>query len=195
MKHTRSKKDVLAQHQASADHVCKNIRIRKSHITSAGGGAFTTVMIRRGACVGFYEGARTNAKEKAEKDFDDHYLFDGEAGGRNAHDPDGRLRLENCEVLNVHGWGTKEWNALQHDGVEWIGKCASWTRFINHASGKFQNLSICSRSDRFGRSHALYAKRQIFPGEELFYSYGAGFFKSRNMTAEDPSFAECNAVL
>ena len=154
----RSRKDVLAQHQVSSEHVCKNIRIRKSQIPSGGGGAFTTVMIPCGACVGFYKGARSNVQEQREKDFDNHYLFDGEAGGRNAYDPDGRLRLDSGEVVNVHGWGTKEWNALQNDGVEWIGKCATWTRFINHASSKFQNLSICSSSDRFGRSHAFYAK-------------------------------------
>lgn len=187
MKKKHSRKSILAQHQASAEYVRKNIRIRKSQIKSGGGGVFTTVMIRRGSCVGFYEGSRSSTKEKIESGFNDHYMFEGESGGRNGYDPEGRLLLDNGKEVNVHEWGKDEWDALQSDGIAWIGKCASWTRFINHASAKFQNLSVCTKSDKFGRSHALYSKRDILPGEELFYSYGAGFFKTRNLTAEDPS--------
>ena len=188
MKRRRSPKEVLAQHQASAETIRQNIRIRKSRIKSGGGGAFTKVMIPRGACVGFYEGGRSNAQEQDEKTFVNSYLADGEDGGRNAYDPEGRLRLDDDKVVNVHNWGNEEWDALQSDGVEWIGKCANWTRFMNHASAKYQNLSVCSTSNRFGRSHAFYAKRDILPDEELFYSYGVGFFKSRKITPEDPSF-------
>ena len=166
----RSCKDIVARHKANADHVEKNIRIRKSLIKSGGGGAFTQIRIRRGTCIGFYEGARSNSQEQLAPGFNDHYLFDGEAGGRNAHDPEGRLRLANGDLADVNKWGTDEWCKMKTDGVAWVGKYATWTRFINHASAKYQNLSVCTTSGRFGRSHALYAKRDIAVGEELFYS-------------------------
>ena len=166
----RSRTDAVAAHKANADHVERNVRIRKSLIQSGGGGAFTQVPICRNTCIGFYEGARSSVKEQQTPGFDDHYLFDGEAGGRNAHDPEGRLRLVDGTIVDVHGWGNDEWSKMKTDGVAWVGKDANWTRFINHASSAYQNLSVCTTSSRFGRSHAMYAKRDISAGEELFYS-------------------------
>ena len=51
-------KEKLADHLRHADHVAKSIRIRKSKIKAAGGGAFLTIPVARGALLGFYKGSR-----------------------------------------------------------------------------------------------------------------------------------------
>ena len=52
----------LAKIRARADEIGRAIRIRKSRIAAGGGGAFTTVPIKRGECVGFYLGAAGKLK-------------------------------------------------------------------------------------------------------------------------------------
>ena len=62
---------------------------------------------------------------------------------------------------------------------------ANFTRFINHASGVDQNVSVCADS-RFGFSHGIYAKRRIEVGEELFISYGRDYWAYRGIEPDPP---------
>ena len=178
-----SKRSRIQAHAADAQHVAAHVRIRKSRIPSAGGGAFTSVPIAAGKCLGFYAGARANAGVK----YRDYVMSGGESGGRDGHDPDGRLVLASGEVVDVHGWTNRDWAQLACDGVAWDGRTANWTRFMNHASSAFQNVCLCTTSERFGRSHAFYAKRRIAAGEELYFSYGADYFRARGYAPQDPS--------
>ena len=143
---------MLADHLRHADHVAKSIRIRKSKIKAAGGGAFLTIPVARGALLGFYKGSRVVVDNLVDEHGRADYIFQGESGGRDGYDPDGRLRLSDNEVVNVHSWSADDWAAMTDvDGVEWIGVTANWTRFCNHAS-KARNASVCTTSERFGRS-------------------------------------------
>ena len=49
--------------QEHVAEVAKHIRIRKSTIKCAGGGAFIDVDVPAGRCIGFYEGRRVSAAE------------------------------------------------------------------------------------------------------------------------------------
>lgn len=178
----KSQKAKHAAHAAHAERVAGTIRIKKSRIRPAGGGAFAGVDIARGACVGFYAGARMKTSDDANYD----YSMEGGPGGRDGTDPNGRLQLEDGSLVNIHGYNKDDWEALASPGVAWVGETANWTRFINHASAAHQNLSLCATSERFGRSHAFYAKRPIAAGEELYFSYQAGYWKSRGIVPEDP---------
>ena len=102
-------------------------------------------------------------------------------GGRDGRDPDGRLRLADGELLDVHGWTAQRWAESGLEGVGWAGEHANWSRFINHASGDAQNVAVASTPARFGKSHALYAKRVIAAGEELYLSYGVNYWKARGV--------------
>ncbi|KAJ1453888.1 hypothetical protein M885DRAFT_522616 [Pelagophyceae sp. CCMP2097] len=182
-KRKRPLKDVYAAHSESAARVCGGIRIRKSRIGAAGGGAFTTLAIQRGACIGFYRGARGSTSAKTDRD----YVMDGERGGRDGKDPDGRLVLGDGSVVDVHGFSSEDWSALHQDGVSWRGVSANWTRFINHANGSHTNVAVCATSTKYGKSHALYAKTDIAAGQELFFSYGSGWWRSRGLTPMEPA--------
>ena len=95
--------------------------------------------------------------------------MEGEPGGRNSYDPEGRLQLTDGSVVAPHDWTAEDWARSHHDGVAWLGAHANWTRFINH-SAKHRNLSLRGPDSvkMFGRSHAIYAARPIAKGEELF---------------------------
>ena len=182
----KSKAQKLADHLRHADHVAKSIRIRKSKIKAAGGGAFLTIPVARGALLGFYKGSRVVVDNLVDEHGRADYIFQGESGGRDGYDPDGRLRLSDNEVVNVHSWSSDDWAAMTDvDGVEWIGVTANWTRFCNHAS-KARNASVCTTSERFGRSHAIYASRDIEAGEEIYISYSKGYWQSRGIEPEEP---------
>ena len=160
----------VAKHAADAQRFAETLTIRKSLIPSAGGGVFAGMDVPRGMCVGFYEGQRHPESVKIQPGFNRDYLMEGEPGGRNAHDPDGRLRLKDGSVVDIHEWTVEDWQQCQ-GGTAWLGVHANWTRFINHATDPHKNLSLAGDGiKRFGRSHALYACRPIQAGEEVFYS-------------------------
>jgi hypothetical protein len=153
--------------------------LRKSRIPVGGGGAFSTAAVKRGECVGFYEGAR-GATEGSD------YVVEGDGGARrDASDAEGRLVLQDGTRVNVHSWTAAEWSGLGSPAT-WDGATSNWTRFVNHASAGFQNVTIATTSTRFGRSHAFYAKKDIQAGDELFFSYGASYWKFRNIAPMDP---------
>ena len=117
-------------------------------------------------------------------------MMSGKTGFRDGFDPDGRLVLDDGTEVDIHEFSRNEWAALEasgRHGVGWKGEHANWSRFINHASDAHQNVSICTDSIRFGKSHGLYAKRAIAAGEELFFSYGKGYWDSRGIKPEDPA--------
>eukprot|EP00316_Scyphosphaera_apsteinii_P016670 CAMPEP_0119305730 /NCGR_PEP_ID=MMETSP1333-20130426/6662_1 /TAXON_ID=418940 /ORGANISM="Scyphosphaera apsteinii, Strain RCC1455" /LENGTH=196 /DNA_ID=CAMNT_0007308895 /DNA_START=71 /DNA_END=661 /DNA_ORIENTATION=- len=182
----KSTKQRHQAHAASARHVATIVRIRKSTVKPAGGGAFTTEPIQQGSLLGFYAGGRCSYEQLPVGERR-NYVMDGEAGGRDAYDPEGRLKLASGKIVNVHGWQPEQWESLEEDGIEWIGGRACWTRFINHGTSAFLNASICTTIERFGRSHAIYANRDILAGEELFFSYGKAWWKSRGLQPADPS--------
>ena len=181
----RSKKERLAAHAASADRVRSNVRIRKSLCEKGGGGAFTSVFIKAGSLVGFYEGKSVRASDIPKLESRDYVML-GDRARRDAYDPLGRLVLANGAEANVHGWTDKAWLAMEHEGVAWRGQHASWTRFINHARGQYANLSHATTREKYGRAHALYAKRDIQVGEELFYDYGKDYWLARNIDPDNP---------
>ena len=191
----------LAKIRARADEIGRAIRIRKSRIAAGGGGAFTTVPIKRGECVGFYLGAAGKRSENRD------YRVEGDGGpSRDAYDAAGRLVVDGRKV-NCHGWTADDWTKLKKEAT-WAGVESSWTRltvwnstafvgddarfphrrFINHASAAHQNVALCTDSGRrFGRSHAFYAKADIPAHSELYFSYGAGYWSARGIEPEDPA--------
>ena len=192
----------LAKIRARADEIGRAIRIKKSRIAAGGGGAFTTVPIKRGEsrggvqfddvasmawryrarrCVGFYLGAAGKRSENRD------YRVEGDGGpSRDAYDAAGRLVVDGRKV-NCHGWTADDWTKLKKEAT-WAGVESSWTRFINHASAAHQNVALCTDSGRrFGRSHAFYAKADIPAHSELYFSYGAGYWSARGIVPEDPA--------
>ncbi|CAH0367764.1 unnamed protein product [Pelagomonas calceolata] len=172
----------LAKIRARADEIGRAIRIRKSRIAAGGGGAFTTVPIKRGECVGFYLGAAGKRSENRD------YIVEGDGGpSRDAYDEAGRLVVDGRKV-NCHDWTADDWTKLKKEAT-WAGVESSWTRrFINHASAAHQNVALCTDSGhRFGRSHAFYAKADIPAHSELYFSYGAGYWSARGIVPEDPA--------
>ena len=177
-----------AVHSASAARTADNIIIKKSKISAAAGGAFTTVAIARGTCVGFYEGVGTRARERDSGDFDASFWFS--TGNKDAKDFEGRLRLSSSgALLNVHAFTNNDWVTLEakEEWGVWEGVDSNWTRFMNHASADYQNISVSMDRERFGKSLAFYAKRHIEGEEELFFSYGnKAYFEHLGFEPEDP---------
>ena len=171
----------LAKIRARADEIGRAIRIRKSRIAAGGGGAFTTVAIKRGECVGFYLGAAGKRSENRD------YRVEGDGGpSRDAYDEAGRLVVDGRKI-NCHGWTADDWTKLKKEAT-WAGVDSSWTRFINHASAAHQNVALCTDSGRrFGRSHAFYAKADIPAHSELYFSYGKNYWSHRGVVPEDPA--------
>ena len=161
--------------QEHVAEVAKHIRIRKSTIECAGGGAFIDVDVPAGRCIGFYEGRRVSAaeSEKTPTHLRDYFLSDARSR-HDARDPQGRLQLLDGSVVDVHDWNSADWAALEQDGVTWIGKDANWTRFLNHASSKYRNMCLATSCEKFGRSRAMYASRPLKAGEELFFDCAQG---------------------
>lgn len=180
--HAMGKQSKTQRHRLHKEHAAKvekAIDIRKSRIKLGGGGAFTTVKIKRGACVGFYAGSR--GVQTASRD----YVVDGDSGStRDGFDRDGRLVLADGSRVDAHGWTAEDWKPVA--GARWDGVAANWTRFMNHASADHQNVALATTSETFGRSHAFYAKRDIDAGEELFFSYGATYWRDRAIVPADP---------
>ena len=114
----------LAKIRARADEIGRAIRIKKSRIAAGGGGAFTTVPIKRGECVGFYLGAAGKRSENRD------YIVEGDGGpSRDAYDAAGRLVVDGRKV-NCHGWTADDWTKLKREAtVTWAGVESSWTRF------------------------------------------------------------------
>eukprot|EP00127_Corallochytrium_limacisporum_P000557 Clim_evm13s18 gene=Clim_evmTU13s18 len=170
----------------SADYISKNVVIAQSQIKVGGGGAYTLVPIKRGTVVGYYIGKR-GGKENEDSD----YLFEGEPGGRDAADPEGLLMTFDGRIIKGEDIKAKTFK----DGTKgvWQGVHSNWTRFINHSSPAFRNIRM--RADyKFGWSHALYAIRNIKAGEELFYTYGPGYFSSRGYVCKDPTMKKISPV-
>ena len=111
----------LAKIRARADEIGRAIRIRKSRIAAGGGGAFTTVAIKRGECVGFYLGAAGKRSENRD------YRVEGDGGpSRDAYDAAGRLVVDGRKI-NCHGWRADDWTKLKKEAT-WAGVESSWTR-------------------------------------------------------------------
>ena len=132
----------LAKIRARADQIGRAIRIKKSRIAAGGGGAFTTVAIKRGEsrggvqfddvasmawryrarrCVGFYLGAAGKRSENRD------YIVEGDGGpSRDAYDAAGRLVVDGRKV-NCHGWTADDWTKLKKEAT-WAGVESSWTR-------------------------------------------------------------------
>ena len=177
-----------AKHAADAQRFAETLSIGKSTIPSGGGGVFAGIDVPAGQCVGFYEGERQPESAKLLPGFNREYVMEGEPGGRNGHDVLGRLRLIDGSEVNVHDWGSDDWRKLPIGGTAWVGVHANWTRFLNHATDPHKNLALAGSdaNQRFGRSHAFYACRPIKAGEELFFSYGAGYWRARGIVPEKP---------
>ena len=175
-----TKKERYRRHFESALYIEREVvSIQKSRIASAGGGAFVTKDVKRGTCLGFYKGRRLTAAQRESS----HWWFEsGEPGGRDASDPNGRLVTDAGE-FDVSGWTPQQW---LHVRGKWRGEHSNWVRFVNHASGPHRNCSIAATSQKFGKSHALYANRDINAGDELFFSYGPAFWRSIGIQPEEP---------
>mmetsp|Transcript_22807 Transcript_22807/g.29546 ORF Transcript_22807/g.29546 Transcript_22807/m.29546 type:complete len:198 (+) Transcript_22807:156-749(+) len=184
-KRKKTKAARWTKHATEAKWTAKHIEIKKSRIEMAGGGAFLTAAVPRGWCLGFYQGVRTTKARRESDSFNPHYWFEsGEPGGRDASDKNGCLIVDSVNI-DVNNYSAEDWKNLAHPGI-WSGTTSNWTRFVNHAAGNHLNVSVCATSERFGRSHALYAKRNIAAGEELYFSYGKAFWRSIGFQPQQP---------
>ena len=128
-KRKRSLSDVYIGHLRTAADVEAAVTIKKSLIIAAGAGAFTTVDIARGTCLGFYKGIPTTAQQREDPLFSGAYWF--ESHNRDATDPAGRLKLPGKEeaLVNVAGWLKEDWEGVP-EGARWNGSTSNWTRFM-----------------------------------------------------------------
>jgi hypothetical protein len=141
--------------------------VRRSSQTNGGGGLFAVSFIPKGSYVVEYKGCLLKAND-FEYDYDRSYIL--QAGSRyiDARDPAGRLRMADGQLVNVHQFRQKDWEALDQDGVDWVGE-ASLARFINEARGKESG----KRNVRFGtdpkgkRKMGYIATCDVQEGEEL----------------------------
>lgn len=175
-----------------------NIQIRASSIPGSGGGVFYagTVEIKRGTLLGYYGGA--NVKEEDGQTHD--YAIDG---GRNPIDPEGRLRMNDGSIVDSNKWSSQDWNQNTNQrvfGVEWISGenrekyrnlvPANWTRFMNTATGIFLNVNMVTSGTQAAQKYNAYAFvscQPIYPGDELFWSYGSNWLKSRGIAHKEPN--------
>ena len=93
------------------------------------------------------------------------YIFHIGPNYIDALDADGRLRLADGKLLNVHGFTDADWAEIGKPGVGWQG-CANLSRFVNHASSS--NTKMCRGW--------LVTTRAIEAGEELFLNYGKDYW-------------------
>ena len=70
----RTAKARHAEHGAFAARFEGTLRIRKSLIAKAGGGAFAGMDVPRGALLGFYQGKRVSCKESGQPGFCRDYV-------------------------------------------------------------------------------------------------------------------------
>ena len=176
-----------------------NIQIRASSIGGSGGGVFYSgeSPIKRGTLLGYYGGASVEEEEGQTHD----YAIDG---GRNPIDPGGRLKLNDGTEVRTNGWTSEDWNKQTGEdryGVEWVSGeekeggirkgfvPANWTRFMNTSTGNFLNVNMVTSGTIAARKYKAYAFvscQPIYPGDELFWSYGASWLRSRGIQPTDP---------
>ena len=201
VKYTRiSKKARIDAHLAHAKWLEANIQIRKSTIPMGGGVYYVgDTPLKPGSLIGFYRGKPGSAVH-GEKGYE-FEIGDGGRNSRNAYDRDGRLKLNSNRVVDPHHFTMLDWDKMEKNGEwgkQWLAGdgLTNWCRFINHASGnrrsdgRFRaNCSVATTKEKYGYSHAIYVRRMIKPGEELFYNYGngfLGFFKAAGVEPMDP---------
>lgn len=163
--------------------IAQFIVIKESTIKGAGLGAFTLVPLKRGEPIGYYKGARVNARIRQEPWYTGLYTMYMHTGSQSvtADDPTGVLKCDDG----------REFTGLELAALEdfadvrgvWHGVDSNWTRFMNHASVPVQNVTWCSYTKAFGRALTFYANRDIEAGDELFYSYGLSYFGKPGMPA------------
>jgi len=183
-------------YQDQARRFAKQIKIAPSRIDGANAGVFYTGTdpLPRGYVVGFYRGPKTE-KLKGQQ----YYRW---TDGRDAYDPEGQLRLNDgtrVEKGTIHNFTRADWGRLAEKGqygTAWESKTnppVNWTRYINHAEGTNSlghsraNISVASDSQTYGMAGALYLKRRLAPGEELFYSYGNDYFPEGTVLTHPPT--------
>lgn len=170
--------------------------VAPSTIVGAGGGLFAARPIRKGECLGRYEGRRVSAKEAFHPNFVRGYLMASGSGFLDGRDPDGRLRMADGRLLNVHGWTDATWRTQfgrprgcrpqgppSARGVEWKG-VANLMRFVN--AGDAAHPCNCVLTRTCG-GVGYKTKRDVAAGEELLANYGGSYWKSQN----DDTCAKC----
>lgn len=127
--------------------------------------------------------------------------------GRDARDPDGGLLFKSESGGKWHNvikmepelrkWTKHDWEQLPKDayGVEWIKgsyknidgtECRNTTnfaRFINHAGGKWLNAQMVTEGNK--PAYGIFSKEWIYPGDEIFYNYGASYWSCRGLPPKD----------
>lgn len=151
----------------------------------AGGGLFAARTLKRGECLGAYTGHRVPASEAFHPNFKRGYLMAQGGGYVDARDEGGRLVLDDGTLLDVHVMDDAAWRAMdgKRKGVAWRG-VASMARFANAADGGHARNCVLTRTCG---GMGLKAARDVRRGEELFISYGAGYWKTPN----DDTCAKC----
>ena len=94
--------------------------------------------------------------------------------------------LRDGTIIDVHSLQPSEWAGVC--GVQWLSgdKKSNYTRFLNHAGGTHANCAVAADSKRFGRSHAIYTKKPIRAGEELFFNYGRDYWEAVGIVPDPP---------
>lgn len=155
------------------------VYVKKSLLKGAGGGLFASRDLKKGVCVGSYEGLRVSAEAIMHPDYQRGYLMNVGGGTiLDARDPKGRLLLSSGRVVNVHTFTDQNWGRLRDVGVGWVGR-ANLMRFVNMANTR-ESMNLTLSKHCCGGGVGYVAKRDIKAGEELFVNYGGTFFKNDN---------------
>ena len=153
--------------------------VAASTVRGAGGGLFAARRLKKGECLGAYTGRKVPSSEAFHPNFQRGYLMAQGSGYVDARDPDGRLVLADGTVLNVHSMNDAAWREMARKGkrgVEWRGE-ASMVRFANAADAEHARNCVLTRTCG---GTGLKTAREVERGEELFISYGAGYWKTFN---------------
>lgn len=146
--------------------------VRESTVQNAGGGLFTKSSIKKGTYIISYIGRTVSKAVVNEHDFPRAYTLFAGARYKDAHDPSGRLVMNDGRFENVHNFSQLDWQNLHGHGVEWHGE-ANLARFVNHGNIGKRN---CSFKSYRGKPIGFVATRDITPGEELLTNYGSSYW-------------------
>lgn len=162
--------------------------VRPSGIPGAGGGLYASVALRKGECLGRYEGRRLSAAEAlGDPHFVRGYLMQVGSGYVDGRDPAGRLVLDDGSEVDVSRWTDAEWRrrlGRGGRGVAWRG-VANLMRFVN-AGDRGGTPANCVLTRTCGGT-GFKTKWDVACGEELLANYGGSYWG----TANDDTCSKC----
>jgi hypothetical protein len=154
----------------------------------AGGGAFASVDLPKHTWLCRYTGVQVTAAQMRAPDFVRGYVMRVGPRYLDARDPNGRLRLSDGALVDVHGFTDANWEALSPHaslrGVAWEG-AGNLSRFVNHSDTP--NVAF--------RKGWLVTIGYVAAGTELVARYNASFWHARSLWDSDSVSRETGGVL